>query len=92
MSEVHIGYICRHKKKMETVGPIFKIAKMIFAPIRECYNNYRGADEFRIILKNKWGDLERRKLDTASTMKAQLLPGKTPKQEVEGWIQDVEIK
>ena len=79
-------------KTMEIVGPIFEIAKMIFAPIRECYNNYRGADEFRIMLKNKWRDLERRKLDTASTMKAQLLPGKTPKQEVEGWIQDVEIK
>ena len=45
-------------KTMEIVGPIFEIAKMIFAPIRECYNNYRGADEFRIILKNKWGDLE----------------------------------
>ncbi|XP_030931361.1 disease resistance protein At4g27190-like [Quercus lobata] len=73
------------------VGPIFEIAKMIFAPIHEYYNNYRGADERRIILKNKWRDLERRKLDTSSRMEAQLLPGKTPKEEVQGWIQDVEM-
>ncbi|KAK4576558.1 hypothetical protein RGQ29_027201 [Quercus rubra] len=76
---------------MDIVGPIFEIAKMIFAPICEYYNNYRGADERRIILKNKWRDLERRKLDTASRMEAQLLPGKTPKKEVQGWIQDVEM-
>ncbi|KAL4619482.1 hypothetical protein ACB092_06G082200 [Castanea dentata] len=76
---------------MEFVGSFFEIAKMIFAPILECYNNYRGADEHFIILKNKWQDLERRKLDTASRMKAQLLPGKTPKEEVQGWIRDVEM-
>ncbi|XP_050247407.1 disease resistance protein SUMM2-like [Quercus robur] len=76
---------------MDIVGPIFEIAKMIFAPIHEYYNNYRGADERRIILKNKWRELERRKLDTASRMEAQLLPGKTPKEEVQGWIQDVEM-
>uniref|UniRef100_A0A7N2MB87 NB-ARC domain-containing protein n=2 Tax=Quercus lobata TaxID=97700 RepID=A0A7N2MB87_QUELO len=64
---------------------------MIFAPICEYYNNYRGADERRIILKNKWRDLERRKLDTASRLEAQLLPGKKPKEEVQGWIQDVEM-
>ena len=30
-------------KTMEIVGLIFEIAKMIFAPICDCYNNYRGA-------------------------------------------------
>ncbi|KAK4576556.1 hypothetical protein RGQ29_027199 [Quercus rubra] len=75
---------------MEIVGPIFEIAKMIFAPICKCCAYYRGADKHRRILKNKWQDLERRKIDTNSRMRAQLLPGKTPMKEVEGWLQDVE--
>ncbi|KAK7841788.1 disease resistance protein [Quercus suber] len=75
---------------MEIVGPIFEIAKMIFAPICKCCDYYRGADKHRRILKNKWQNLERRKIDTISRMRAQLLPGKTPMKEVEGWLQDVE--
>ena len=78
------------KKKMETVGPIFKIAKMIFAPICKYCKYYKGANKYRRILWEKWRYLEHRKLDTTSRMRAQLLPGKTPRQEVEGWIQDVE--
>uniref|UniRef100_A0A2N9I588 NB-ARC domain-containing protein n=1 Tax=Fagus sylvatica TaxID=28930 RepID=A0A2N9I588_FAGSY len=69
---------------MEMLGPILELAKMIFAPIGKCCIYHRGADEYMRNLRNKWQDLERRKLDTDSRMRAQLLPGKTPKQEVEG--------
>ena len=89
MSDVHIGYICRYST-MEILGPIIELAKIIFAPIGKCCIYHRGADEYMRNLKNKWQDLERRKLDTDSRMRAQLLPGKTPKQEVEGWLQAVE--
>ncbi|KAL4613973.1 hypothetical protein ACB092_07G021600 [Castanea dentata] len=75
---------------MEIVGPIFEIAKMIFAPICKCCMYYKGANKYRRILRDKWRYLERRKSDTTSRMSAQLLPGKTARQEVEGWIQDVE--
>ena len=90
MFDVDIGYTCRHKT-MEIVGPILEIVKMIFTPICKCCNYYRGANKYRRILRDKRQDLERRKFDTASRMRAQLLPGKTRKQEVEGWIQDVEM-
>ena len=75
---------------MEIVGPIFEIAKMIFAPICKYCKYYKGANKYRRILWEKWRYLEHRKLDTTPRMRAQLLPGKTPRQEVEGWIQDVE--
>ena len=89
MSDVHIGYICRYST-MEILGPIIELAKMIYAPIGKCCIYHRGTDEYMRNLRNKWQDLERWKSDTEARMKAQLRSGKTPKQEVEGWLQDVE--
>nr|XP_023883109.1 disease resistance protein SUMM2-like [Quercus suber] len=77
-------------RKETVVGPIFEIAKMIFAPICKYCKYYKGANKYRRILRDKWRDLERWKSDKTLEMRAQLLPGKTPKQEVERWIQNVE--
>ncbi|KAM3693890.1 hypothetical protein ACB094_07G018100 [Castanea mollissima] len=75
---------------MDIVGPIFDIAKMIFAPICKCCMYYKDANKYRRILSDNWQRLERRKSDTILEMSAQLLPGKIARQEVVGWIQDVE--
>ena len=75
---------------MDMLGAILELAKIIFAPIRDCCNYHRRADEHMKNLRDRWQDLNGRKSDIESRMRAQLRPGMTPKVEVTNWIQRVE--
>ena len=75
---------------MEMLGSILELAKTIFAPIRDCCNYHRHVDEHMKNLRDRWQDLNGRKSDIESRMRAQRGPGKTPKQEVTAWIEHVE--
>ncbi|KAK4558516.1 hypothetical protein RGQ29_008019 [Quercus rubra] len=75
---------------MEMFGAILELGKMILAPISERYKYHRSVDEHMKNLMGKRDDLECKKSDIESKMKAELLPRKKPKREVEFWLQKVE--
>ncbi|XP_030948613.1 putative disease resistance protein At1g63350 [Quercus lobata] len=74
---------------MEMLGAILELGKTILAPISEYYKYHRSVDEHMKNLKRKRDDLECKKSDIESKMRAELLPRKKPKREVEFWLQKV---
>ena len=75
---------------MEMLGAVLELAKIIFAPICDYCNYHRHVDEHMKKLRDTKKDLNSRKSDIESRMRAQLHPGMTPEVEVEKWLQDVE--
>ena len=75
---------------MEMLGAILEIGKTILAPISEYYDYHRSVDEHMKNLKRNRDELECKKSDIESKMRAELLPRKKPKREVEFWLQKVE--
>ena len=75
---------------MEMLGAILELGKTILAPISEFYKYHRSVDENVKNLKRKRDYLECKKSDIELKMRAELLPRKKPKSEVEFWLQNVE--
>ena len=75
---------------MEMLGAILELGKTILAPISEYYKYHRSVDENVKNLKRKRDYLECKKSDIELKMRAELLPRKKPKSEVEFWLQNVE--
>ncbi|XP_030968654.1 disease resistance protein SUMM2-like [Quercus lobata] len=75
---------------MEMLGAILELGKTILAPISEYYKYHRSVDENMKNLKRKRDYLECKKSDIELKMRAELLPRKKPKSEVEFWLQNVE--
>nr|POE63757.1 disease resistance protein rps2 [Quercus suber] len=75
---------------MEMLGAILDLGKMILAPISEYYKYHRNVDEHMKSLKRKRDYLECKKSDIELKMRAERLPRKKPKREVEFWLQNVE--
>ena len=75
---------------MDMLGAVLESAKFIFTPISHCCNYHRHVDEHMLNLRGSWRDLINQKLDIETRIRAELRPGKTPKQVVRTWIQLVE--
>ncbi|XP_065634521.1 putative disease resistance protein At4g10780 isoform X2 [Quercus suber] len=75
---------------MEMLGAILDLGKTILAPISEYYKYHRNVDEHMKSLKRKRDYLECKKSDIELKMRAERLPRKKPKREVEFWLQNVE--
>ncbi|PON81139.1 NB-ARC domain, LRR domain containing protein [Trema orientale] len=75
---------------MEIAGPMVELVKMVLAPIRKCWKYHRGSSGYMEILNEKLEALKCRKEDRELRLRAELLPGKKSKKEVELWFAKVE--
>lgn len=67
-----------------------ELIKLIAAPVGKCWMHHRGINESMETLNKKLEELHSRKEDTELRMKAELLPGKTPRKEVQHWFKNAE--
>lgn len=75
---------------MEIGVLVAELVNLTLNPIRKRWRNHRGIGRYMTTLNEKLEELNARKQDRDLKMKADLLPGKTPKKEVELWFTKVE--
>ena len=89
MPDQHLGCIYHAGSfAMEILASIFG---NIVPSVGEYWNYHKEADQHVKNLKRKWELLEGRKDDIKKILDSKLRQGKKPKQEVELWLQNVEM-
>ncbi|XP_037492710.1 LOW QUALITY PROTEIN: probable disease resistance protein At1g12290 [Jatropha curcas] len=75
---------------MELAGSVIELVNKLWTPVGTCWEYHRHMDQHMSDLRREVNELNSRKEDVDSRLRAELIPGKLLKKEVELWLQNIE--